>query len=201
VTSPDLVAVSPGVQVIADADEPLFYADGYYWLYRDNTWMRSDNYRGGFARIDVNIVPQGVRAIQQPQTYAHYRRNTGRAYARGGQVQQRQPMRPQGTQQYPQPQPQQQRPMQQPTERHDETRPEVQRPMDQRPIDQRPLENNLPPRPVEPGTTPTEPTPSSPYQKTPVPNPIPGHEGTRDDDHRDMKPRDDKNDKERDYDK
>ena len=41
-TSPELVAVGPDVQVVADADEPLFYADSYYWLYRDNMWLRSD---------------------------------------------------------------------------------------------------------------------------------------------------------------
>src|SRR5258706_8688121 len=69
VSSPELVAVSPSVQVFADADEPLFYADGYYWLYRDNIWLRSDSYRSGFARIDVNIVPMEVRTIQQPQVY------------------------------------------------------------------------------------------------------------------------------------
>jgi hypothetical protein len=241
VTSPELVAVSPGVQVVADADEPLFYADGYYWLYRDNTWMRSDNYRSGFARIDLNVVPSEIRGIQQPRTYARYRRNGGRAYARGGQFQERAPMRPQGTQQYPQQQPQQQQqplqqrqvpeqrpmPVQRPDDQRRDQRPYEERPLDQKPIDQRPMENKVPPRPAEPGTTPTEPTPSSPYQKTPVANPIPGHEGMGDDDHnrvdstlpsqrkddmnrdtdkdrdRDAKPnkpnKEDKSDKERDY--
>src|SRR6266436_9895015 len=67
VTSPELVAISPDVQVIADSDEPMFYADGYYWLYRDNMWLRSDAYQRGFARVDVNIVPSNVREIRQPQ--------------------------------------------------------------------------------------------------------------------------------------
>ena len=31
---PDLVYVSPGVQVIADYHEPIFYSDGYYWRLR-----------------------------------------------------------------------------------------------------------------------------------------------------------------------
>jgi hypothetical protein len=70
-TSPDLVYVEPGVQVVADADEPLFYADGSYWLYRDNMWMRSDSYRGGWARVDV--VPAPIREIREPRAYIHYR--------------------------------------------------------------------------------------------------------------------------------
>lgn len=111
VTAPELVTLSPGVQVIADADEPLFYTDGYYWLYRDNTWYRSDSYRNGFARIDVTIVPNELRQIDRPYAYVHYRQHAGRAYARGSQIPSRQPARP-----MPQPQRQQQQPapMQQP---------------------------------------------------------------------------------------
>ena len=108
VTSPELVAVSPGVQVIADADEPVFYADGYYWLYRDSVWLRSDSYRGGFARIDFNMVPNNLRNLDRPLTYAHYSRHHQTNYARGAQMQTRTQPRPQ-----PQPPMQQQQPMQQ----------------------------------------------------------------------------------------
>lgn len=85
VASPALVQITPGVQVVEDADEPLFFADGAYWLYRDNVWLRSDNYRGGFARVDLVRVPQDIRLIERPQIYAHYRQNSQRyreAYAR-----------------------------------------------------------------------------------------------------------------------
>ncbi|MGE5183635.1 MAG: hypothetical protein ACM31C_16300 [Acidobacteriota bacterium] len=105
------MTISPGVQVVADADEPLFFADGYYWLYRDGVWLRSDSYRGGFARIDVNVVPGEIRDIRQPQMYAHYRRHAGQQnYARGSQIRERQPARPQGTYQQPMQQQQQQQP-------------------------------------------------------------------------------------------
>ena len=176
VTSPELVAISPDVQVVADSDEPLFYADGYYWLYRDNLWLRSDNYRGGFARVDVNIVPGTIRTLPQPTTYAHYRRHGGRAYARGTQVQTRQAAPPQGTQQYPQ---QQQTPQPQPQEtpqRAPQPQPRTYEPQpEHRPLDRGPIDNPVPQRP-QPGTTPTEPTPTSPTQKPPVPNPMPGSE-------------------------
>jgi hypothetical protein len=84
VTTPDLVEVDPGVQVVADANQPLFFADGYYWLYSDGAWLRSDNYRGHFARVDINVVPQHIRGIQRPQDYAHFNHTQrGRELARG----------------------------------------------------------------------------------------------------------------------
>jgi len=81
VSSPDLVTVEPGVAVVADADAPLFYSDGYYWLYRDGYWARSPSYHGGFARVDVHMVPAHVRHIDHPEHYAHYRRSHGHYYA------------------------------------------------------------------------------------------------------------------------
>ena len=78
VSSPELIAVSPGVQVIADADEPIFYANNDYWLYRDGYWFRSNDYRRGYVRVEFSYVPQQIRTIEQPQTYAHYRSHMGR---------------------------------------------------------------------------------------------------------------------------
>ena len=112
VSSPELVAIQPGVEVVADADEPLFYADGYYWLYRDGMWLRSDSYRNGFARIDVQMVPDQLRRLPEPRHYAHFRRTQeGQAIARRGNMQQRQQPRPEGTDRYGQPPQQQQQPM------------------------------------------------------------------------------------------
>jgi hypothetical protein len=67
---PDLVYAAPGVQVIADYDEPIFFSDGFYWRSSGGYWYRSHNYRGGW----VSARPPGaVMHIQQPQAYAHYR--------------------------------------------------------------------------------------------------------------------------------
>ncbi len=82
VQSPDLVEVEPGVQVLADADAPVFYSDGAYWEYRDGMWYRSGYYDRGFARVDVNYVPVRIRSIDNPRAYVHYRRHEGRGYAR-----------------------------------------------------------------------------------------------------------------------
>jgi hypothetical protein len=68
---PDLVLVEPGVYVVADYQDPVFYNSGYYWLYRDGYWLRSYSHGGGWVR--VRSVPYGVRRIHQPYRYRHYR--------------------------------------------------------------------------------------------------------------------------------
>lgn len=71
VSTPDLVTVSPGVQVVADYDEPVFYTDGFYWRYYNNGWYRSNNYATGWFYIDR--PPATVLRIDRPYAYTHYR--------------------------------------------------------------------------------------------------------------------------------
>ncbi|HEU0033202.1 MAG TPA: hypothetical protein VFQ53_21365 [Kofleriaceae bacterium] len=71
VRSPDLVTIEPDVYVVADADEPIFYTDNYYWLYRDGGWYRSNTYRGGWVRY--YDTPYRLRRIDQPYAYVRYR--------------------------------------------------------------------------------------------------------------------------------
>src|SRR5438067_4557295 len=47
--APGMVAVGPGVQVIADYDYPVFFSDGAYWRYDGGVWYRSGYYTGGWA--------------------------------------------------------------------------------------------------------------------------------------------------------
>jgi hypothetical protein len=70
-STPDLVYVSPGVQVIADYDEPIFFADGYYWWYVDGVWYRSTVYTGGW--VYVTSPPVVIVRIHEPRRYRHYR--------------------------------------------------------------------------------------------------------------------------------
>ena len=70
-TTPDLVSVSPGVQVVADYDEPVFYTDGFYWRYYDGLWYRSSNYATGWYYW--SSPPVAVLRIDRPYAYAHYR--------------------------------------------------------------------------------------------------------------------------------
>ncbi len=80
---PAMVEVSPGVMVIEDYDEPVFYSDGYYWLYSDGIWLRSSYHNGGWVRW--NNVPRGIVSIRSPRAYVRYRGRAGvrRSYVRG----------------------------------------------------------------------------------------------------------------------
>lgn len=72
VDTPDLVYVSPGVSVIADYDEPIFYSDGYYWRTDGGAWYRSGYYNGGWVSASA---PYAVVSIGNPYGYVHYRPN------------------------------------------------------------------------------------------------------------------------------
>src|ERR1051326_6667912 len=79
-SSPELVAVAPGVQVIADYDQPVFYSDNYYWRYDNGVWYRSRDYRRDWARIEV--VPDRIRTIERPEMSVH---SHGEAHANAEQ--------------------------------------------------------------------------------------------------------------------
>lgn len=86
--APGLVAISPGVEVIADYDYPVFYSDGLYWRYDGGSWYQSTYWGGGWG-IAYN-VPYGVRGITNPGAYTHWRGGDGsyvrdhRGYGGGG---------------------------------------------------------------------------------------------------------------------
>nr|HEX4312966.1 hypothetical protein [Kofleriaceae bacterium] len=70
-SDPEMVAVSPGVQVVYDYDYPVFFNAGFYWRYDGGTWYSSRYHTGGWAaRRDV---PYEVRGIHNPEGYRHYR--------------------------------------------------------------------------------------------------------------------------------
>jgi hypothetical protein len=71
VDAPDLVEVAPGVQVVADYDESVFFADGAYWRQSGDGWYRSNNYAGGWVYADA--PPVAVARIHTPSAFVHYR--------------------------------------------------------------------------------------------------------------------------------
>lgn len=68
--TPDLVEVAPGVKVIADYDEPIFYTDGFYWWYVDGAWYRSTYYTGGWVLVPP---PSVIVNIHNPYNWRHHR--------------------------------------------------------------------------------------------------------------------------------
>jgi len=70
-STPDLVYVAPGVSVIADYDQPVFYSNGYYWYNDNGYWYRSSYYTGGWVYIDS--PPVALLRIERPYAYVRYR--------------------------------------------------------------------------------------------------------------------------------
>lgn len=67
---PELVEIEPGVQVIVDYDEPVFYSDNYYWRNDGGVWYRSSYHDRGWI---VAQPPTYVARIDSPGRYRHYR--------------------------------------------------------------------------------------------------------------------------------
>ena len=67
---PDLVYAAPGVQVIADYDEPIFFSDSLYWRFDGVRWYRSSYYTGGWIYA---TPPAAVLRIDRPRNFVHYR--------------------------------------------------------------------------------------------------------------------------------
>lgn len=65
-----LVYIEPGVWIIENYDEPVFYYGDYYWTYRNNYWYRSHYYYGGWVRARP---PRHFHRIHHPRSYIHYR--------------------------------------------------------------------------------------------------------------------------------
>jgi hypothetical protein len=158
VETPDLVEVSPGVQVVADYDESIFYSDGFYWRYDSGGWYRSSNYAGGFVYWES--PPSAVISIGQPERFRHYR-PTGyvahrRATVRPEPIRDHRQVRNERVEQpapvvrdHREPMPPEQRPVEQ---RREEPRREQPRPVEQR--REEPMRREQPARPEPPRAEP-----------------------------------------------
>lgn len=70
---PPLTVVEPGVQVVRDSDEEVYFTGGYYWhAGPDGTWYRTRSYRGGWVVAPRHMVPGAIVRIPRGQ-YRHYR--------------------------------------------------------------------------------------------------------------------------------
>jgi opacity protein-like surface antigen len=63
VVLPQLVVVTPGVQVVPDVDEEVFFVDGYYWARQPRGWYRSNSHRGGWVLVPARRVPVRVASL------------------------------------------------------------------------------------------------------------------------------------------
>lgn len=68
---PPLVQVRPGVRVVRDLDDEVFFADGRYWVRRDDSWYHSRNPRGRWVQADRRRVPAGLTVLP-PGLFRHW---------------------------------------------------------------------------------------------------------------------------------
>lgn len=69
---PPLVVVQPGVQVVEDNDEEVFFVDNYYWVRRGPNWYRARDHRGGWAVVESPRVPATIVRLP-PGQYRRYK--------------------------------------------------------------------------------------------------------------------------------
>jgi hypothetical protein len=67
---PPLVVVQPGVQVVQDLDEEVFFVGDYYWARRAGAWYRTRDHRAYWAPVEPRWVPVALGRI--PAGYYRY---------------------------------------------------------------------------------------------------------------------------------
>jgi len=63
VVLPQLVIVTPGVQVVPEVEEEIFFVDGYYWARQPHGWYRSRSHQHGWVLVPGRRVPARLVAI------------------------------------------------------------------------------------------------------------------------------------------
>ncbi len=64
---PPLVVIQPGVQVVENSDEEVFFTDGYYWSRRDTRWFRTRTHDGRWEVVETRYVPRTIAVIPAGQ--------------------------------------------------------------------------------------------------------------------------------------
>lgn len=57
---PPLVVISPGVQVVEDNDDEVFFVDNWYWHKRGGRWYRNQTHNGTWVVVEERIVPRPI---------------------------------------------------------------------------------------------------------------------------------------------
>jgi hypothetical protein len=64
---PRLVVIQPGVQVVEDFDDEVFFHSGVYWVRRDERWYRAPAPHAEYRRVEVRMVPEPLRRLPPGQ--------------------------------------------------------------------------------------------------------------------------------------
>jgi hypothetical protein len=74
---PPLVVVSPGIQIVPEYDEEVYFSSGWYWVRRDDAWYRTRDYRGHWAPVRTVYVPAPLMRMPPGQFRHYYRDDDG----------------------------------------------------------------------------------------------------------------------------
>lgn len=80
--NPPLVVVQPGIQVVENWDEEVFFTGGYYWVCRNGYWYRASSPRARWVYVEHRHVPPGVARLP-PGHYKHYTKEQAKAGRKG----------------------------------------------------------------------------------------------------------------------
>jgi hypothetical protein len=69
---PPLVVISPGIQVVPDYGDEVYYVDSWYWVRRDGRWWRMRTHSDTWAVVVIGNVPAGLQKIP-PGKYKRYK--------------------------------------------------------------------------------------------------------------------------------
>lgn len=69
---PPLIIVSPGVQVVQDYDDEVFFIDGYYWVERDGRWYHSRDHHGKWIFVERSHVHHWLVQPRARGQYKHW---------------------------------------------------------------------------------------------------------------------------------
>jgi hypothetical protein len=70
--APPLVVVQPGISVVEDWDEEVFFVSPYYWVRRGDLWYRARSPRATFRVAPVRVVPVALVRMP-PGQYVKYK--------------------------------------------------------------------------------------------------------------------------------
>lgn len=62
---PPMVVVQPGVQVVQDYDDEVFFVDNWYWHRRDGHWFRTRTHTGGWVQVEERVVPRSIYVVPE----------------------------------------------------------------------------------------------------------------------------------------
>ena len=74
--SPGVVLVSPGIMVIEDYPDEVFFVSGFYWTLHGGHWYKCGGHKGRWIKTNRGKVPSAVLKMP-PGKYKHWRAAKG----------------------------------------------------------------------------------------------------------------------------